>query len=320
MWSFGSGAILFQSCIFKTLETKPHIQIVVDPLETRDFDAATTTFVKCDPLAFVTSFGGASETNGKASTPNIDRWAEANEAEAALITSVEDASFVYTCTREGCFNQEIALEGAYVQALIEQAAPRSLIFSANSMAIRALDTFYVKPSTPDAEVIELGAPRASRACDVTLLANRGLNGIDGTLSSALGAAQAYDQTYFLTGDLTLLHDLQRVLALQHEFELRATSGKPMPSIIVILFNNGGGGIFDMLPQKSSDPYFERLFLTPQQVDFEACGKLFGVLYKNVSGLDEFRATLDSWSGTGGIHLLEVDFSLEGLAGRFRQFQ
>ena len=53
------------------------------------------------------------------------------------------------------------------------------------------------------------------------------------------------------------------------------------------------------------PDFERLFLTPQQVDFEACGKLFGVLYKNVSGLDEFRATLDSWSGTGGIHLLEV---------------
>ena len=305
--------------IFKTLETKPHIQIVVDPLETRDFDAATTTFVKCDPLAFVTSFGGASETSEKASTPNIDRWAEANEAEAALITSVEDASFVYTCTREGCFNQEIALEGAYVQALIEHAAPRSLIFSANSMAIRALDTFYVKPSTPDAGVIELGAPRACRACDVTLLANRGLNGIDGTLSSALGAAQAYDQTYFLTGDLTLLHDLN-AFALQHEFELRAASGKPMPSIIVILFNNGGGGIFDMLPQKSSDPYFERLFLTPQQVDFEACGKLFGVLYKNVSGLDEFRATLDSWSGTGGIHLLEVDFSLEGLAGRFRQFQ
>lgn len=99
------------------------------------------------------------------------------------------------------------------------------------MAIRALDTFYVKPSTPDAEVVELGAPRASRACDVTLLANRGLNGIDGTLSSALGAAQAYDQTYFLTGDLTLLHDLN-AFALQHEFELRATSGKPMPSIIV----------------------------------------------------------------------------------------
>ena len=90
--------------------------------------------------------------------------------------------------------------------------------------------------------------------------------------------------------------------------------------LVLDYRNNGGGIFDMLPQKSSDPYFERLFLTPQQVDFEACGKLFGVLYKNVSSLDEFRATLDSWSGTGGIHLLEVDFSLEGLAGRFRQFQ
>ena len=120
------------------------------------------------------------------------------------------------------------------------------------MAIRALDTFYVKPSTPDAGVIELGAPRACRACDVTLLANRGLNGIDGTLSSALGAAQAYDQTYFLTGDLTLLHDFN-AFALQHEFELRAASGKPMPSIIVIHLNNGGGGIFDMPSKIEQNP-------------------------------------------------------------------
>ena len=95
-----------------------------------------------------------------------------------------------------------------------QLLARSSFFSANGMAIRALDTFYVKPSTPDAGVIELGAPRARRACDVTLLANRGLNRIDGTLSSALGAAQAYDQTYFLTGDLTLLHDLNAFALLR----------------------------------------------------------------------------------------------------------
>lgn len=305
--------------VFKTLEDMPHLQIVVDPLETRDFNAATTTLVKMTPLDFVRSF----ETGEKRviAGANIATWAEANARERELIMSVEDASFVYTCTPEGCFNEERALEGAYVQALLDRIPEGSLLFSANSMAIRALDTFYVKPSAPDSDIVALGRAscRAGGECRLTLLANRGLNGIDGTLSSALGAAQAYDQAYFLTGDLTLLHDLN-ALALQHEFELRERDGKAVPSIIIVLLNNGGGGIFDMLPQKSADPYFERLFLTPQLVDFEAAAKAFGLLYKKATDLEDFRNTLDSWAGTQGVHLLEVEFGLDSLAERFRMFQ
>lgn len=305
--------------VFKALEGVPHLQIVVDPLETRDFNAATTTLVKMTPIDFVRSFElGEERTLADA---NIAIWAEANARERDLIMSVEDASFVYTCTPDSCFNEERALEGAYVQALLDCIPEGSLLFSANSMAIRALDTFYVKPSAPDPEAIVLG--KASRRDDgdrgLTVLANRGLNGIDGTLSSALGAAQAYDQAYFLTGDLTLLHDLN-ALALRHEFELRESSGKAIPSIIIILFNNGGGGIFDMLPQKSADPYFERLFLTPQLVDFEAAAKAFGLLYKKAADLEDFRNTLDSWTGTQGVHLLEVEFGLDSLTERFRMFQ
>lgn len=305
--------------VFKTLENMPHLQIVVDPLETRDFNAATTTLVKTDPLDFVRSFEVDDEQI--AANANIAAWAEANARERDLIMSVEDASFVYTCTPDGCFNEERPLEGAYVQALLDRIPEGSLLFSANSMAIRALDTFYVKPSAPDADVVVLGETRSPEGGDrtLTVLANRGLNGIDGTLSSALGAAQAYDQTYFLTGDLTLLHDLN-ALALQHEFELRAKSGNAIPSIIIVLFNNGGGGIFDMLPQKSADPYFERLFLTPQLVDFEAAAKAFGLLYKKATDLEDFRNTLDSWNGTQGVHLLEVEFALDSLAERFRLFQ
>ena len=65
----------------------------------------------------------------------------------------------------------------------------SLLFAANSMSIRAVDGFCGKGAQFD------------------ILCNRGLNGIDGTLSTALGAAQAYRQTTLLTGDLALLHDL-----------------------------------------------------------------------------------------------------------------
>lgn len=305
--------------VFKALETKPHIQIVVDPLETRDFDSATTTLVKTTPLAFVRSFASASVESIR-SEGNIATWAAANARERDLVLAVEDASFVYTCTPEGCFNEEVALEGAYVQALLERIPDRSLLFSANSMAIRALDTFYVKPSERDETAVALGgAPNSAFHRQITILANRGLNGIDGTLSSALGAAQAYDQTYFLTGDLTLLHDLN-ALALQHEFESRADGGSRIPSVVMILFNNGGGGIFDLLPQRSEDPYFERLFLTPQIVDFESAAQAFNVLYKRVENLEDFRNTLDSWNGTQGVHLLEVDFPLDSLAERFRRFQ
>ena len=58
------------------------------------------------------------------------------------------------------------------------------------MAIRAIDTFYVKGDKP-----------------LAVLCNRGLNGIDGTVSTALGVAQHFEQTTFLTGDFTLQHDL-----------------------------------------------------------------------------------------------------------------
>lgn len=305
--------------VFKTLEEVPHLQVVVDPIETRDFNATTTTLVKTTPLDFVRSF--EARAKNIISDANIASWAEANARERDLIMSVEDASFVYTCTPEGCFNEERALEGAYVQALLDSIPDGSLLFSANSMAIRALDTFYVKPSVSDPDVVVLGEASRPEGGDrtLTLLANRGLNGIDGTLSSALGAAQAYDQTYFLTGDLTLLHDLN-ALALQHEFALRESEGKTIPSIIIVLFNNGGGGIFDMLPQKSTDPYFERLFVTPQLVDFEAAAKAFGLLYKKATDLEDFRNTLDSWTGTQGVHLLEVEFGLDSLSERFRMFQ
>ena len=308
---------------FKLLETEPHTQIVIDPLETRDFNSATTTLVKTAPTDFIASFDEFEDMTAVQDTelpPAIAQWVAANDRERALAASVEEASFVQVCTVEGCHTEEVPLEGAYVRALLDCIPERSLLFSANSMAIRALDTFYVKHPTPDEGVVQLGASAGQATSKpLTVLANRGLNGIDGTLSSALGAAQAYDQTYFLTGDLTLLHDLN-ALALQNEFALRAKEGARIPNVIVILFNNGGGGIFDMLPQRSDAPYFERLFLTPQSVDFQAASAAFNVLYQRATSLQAFCDTLKAWNGQPGIHLLEVVFTLEDLSDRYQRFQ
>ena len=100
-----------------------------------------------------------------------------------------------------------------------------------------------------------------------------LNGIDGTASTALGAAQLFERTTLVVGDLTMLHDinalaLQRELRVQRQLAAGRTPGETTPDsnvevqaqrlgITIVLLNNNGGGIFDMLPQKSSEAYFER---------------------------------------------------------------
>ncbi len=115
-------------------------------------------------------------------------WIAENDAARERILAVGAAP----ADEADCF------EGAYVRKLLELAPADSCVFSANSMSIRAIDTFLVKDGKP-----------------LCVLCNRGQNGIDGTTSTALGAAQNFAQTTYLTGDFTMLHDLS-ALALQRE--------------------------------------------------------------------------------------------------------
>lgn len=195
-------------------------------------------------------------------------------------------------------------ECAVVRTLCDLAPANSLLFSANSMSIRAVDTFLVKEDKP-----------------LAVLCNRGQNGIDGTVSTALGAAQMFEQTTFLTGDFTMLHDLN-ALALQRELLVHhgPGSGEPERSIVVVLLNNNGGAIFDMLPQRSDDPYFERLFLVPQDVDFSSAAAAFGVPYKRATTLSAFAEAYRGFLGTPGISLVEVNVPLRGVRERYAPYQ
>ncbi len=286
-------------------------QIVVDPLESRDFNSQTTTLVVSDPLDFVVAMlEAAGDTPGAldidASLPrNIHEWGLLDRARSSLPRSIHEWGLLDRARSERIlshdFDSEPALEGSYVRALLEELPAESLLFSANSMSVRALDAFYV-----------------SNAKRITVLANRGLNGIDGTVSTAIGAAQEHSQTVLLTGDLSLLHDLN-ALALQGEMLLRERDGSPRPSVLVVLLNNNGGAIFDMLPQKSDDPYFERLFLTPQKVDFLAAAQSFGVSAKRATTPQEFRELCQGFLGKPGISLIEVPLPLAGVKERYGRF-
>ena len=270
--------------------TRP-LQVVVDPRESRDFTSATDVFVRTTPGGFVTALLEARERLGVAAGGQAracaEAWLAANESARTRILSVSGEPALH--------------EGTVVRALLESVPDGTLLFAGNSMAVRAIDTFML---------------RADRALPV--LCNRGLNGIDGTLSTAFGAAQHFDQTVLLVGDITALHDLN-ALAMQGEMLLREREGYRRPNILVVCMENGGGAIFDMLPQASDEPYFERLFLTPQHVDFGPVCQGFAVPYAQVSSLEEYRAALEGMLGTPGISFVSARLPLRGVRERYGKY-
>jgi 2-succinyl-5-enolpyruvyl-6-hydroxy-3-cyclohexene-1-carboxylate synthase len=125
--------------------------------------------------------------------------------------------------------------------------------------------------------------------------NRGANGIDGTLSTALGVAHAADRpAVLLTGDLALLHDTNGFL-LRPKFR---------GSLTVVLINNRGGGIFEHLPVAQFEPPFEEFFATPQEADFAKLCPAYGVAHVLVRDWKHFTG-LVSVLPTSGVRVLEL---------------
>ena len=118
--------------------------------------------------------------------------------------------------------------------------------------------------------------------DVLFLANRGANGIDGLISSGIGAAHASGRpTTIVTGDLGLLHDLGGLAALRDV----------STPVRIVVVNNDGGGIFHFLPQEEAmkGGEFEALLGTPRGVDVAGAAALFGLEHRAIGDLGELPA-------------------------------
>jgi 2-succinyl-5-enolpyruvyl-6-hydroxy-3-cyclohexene-1-carboxylate synthase len=125
--------------------------------------------------------------------------------------------------------------------------------------------------------------------DLIFLCNRGANGIDGFVSSGIGAAVASGRpTTVVTGDLGLLHDIGGLAAME---------GAEAPLRIVVI-NNDGGGIFHFLPQQSAlaEEEFEELLGTPRGVDAGRAAALFGLEHRRVEDLATLTEALAAGSG------------------------
>jgi 2-succinyl-5-enolpyruvyl-6-hydroxy-3-cyclohexene-1-carboxylate synthase len=151
------------------------------------------------------------------------------------------------------------------------------VFAASSMPVRDVESVW-----PTTKVRH------------RLYFNRGANGIDGTLSTALGLAHGGAPTVLLTGDLALLHDANGFL-LRPKFR---------GSLTIVLINNHGGGIFEHLPVAQFEPVFEQFFATPQEADFAKLCAAHKVEHIPVKDWDQFTkliATLPE----AGLRVLEI---------------
>jgi len=151
------------------------------------------------------------------------------------------------------------------------------ILVANSMPVRDME--YVWPPTDKRFPVAI---------------NRGANGIDGTLSTALGFAHGRQPSVLLTGDLALLHDTNGLLI----------SKRLRGSLTIVLINNSGGGIFEHLPVAQFDPIFEEFFATPQQVDFARLADAYGVEHVSVVNWGQFAALIRALPASG-VRILEL---------------
>jgi 2-succinyl-5-enolpyruvyl-6-hydroxy-3-cyclohexene-1-carboxylate synthase len=129
-----------------------------------------------------------------------------------------------------------------------------------------------------------------------VLANRGANGIDGTVSTALGVAAVSEAPVaLLIGDVALAHDIGGLLAARR-LGLELT---------IVVLNNDGGGIFHFLPVSDEADAFEEHVATPHQLDFARAAELYGLTYERPELEDELRAALRAEHPSGRSRLIEI---------------
>lgn len=169
-------------------------------------------------------------------------------------------------------------EGAFAGLLFNELKNHSDLIASSSMPIRDVDTFFNKTSK-----------------DIGIYANRGTNGIDGVVSTAIGIQLARKRpATLLIGDLSFLHDVNGLLVTRfHETDLT-----------IVVMNNDGGGIFSYLPQASEETYFESLFGTPTGLTFDSIAKMYNTEYFSIQTKEEFQKALNT-PKESNVRIIEV---------------
>ncbi len=177
-------------------------------------------------------------------------------------------------------------EGAPYPALADALPHGAVLWAGSSMPVRDMDTWL--PSTDRV---------------ITVRSNRGANGIDGVISSALGAAATGAPTALVIGDVSFLHDVSAL----------GTARQLGLSLAIVLVDNDGGGIFSFLPQAQPaaaipgtglPEHYEQLFGTPHGTDMAAVVRAFGAGYRE-AGPRDLRAAIDDALARDGVNVVHL---------------
>ncbi|PID20657.1 2-succinyl-5-enolpyruvyl-6-hydroxy-3-cyclohexene-1-carboxylic-acid synthase [Sporosarcina sp. P3] len=196
-------------------------------------------------------------------TAYTKQWAKANQISTDVMN--EDQHF----------QQD---EGHFVRQFIANLPDGSDVVCSSSMPIRDLDTHFKKTNR-----------------DISLFCNRGTNGIDGVVSTALGIQEGRKRTtYLLIGDLAFLHDVNGLII----------SRLQQTDLTIVLINNNGGGIFSYLPQASIEHHYEQLFGTPTNLTFHPIAAMYEAQYDAVDTTQAFEQAMQT-DKTANLRIIEV---------------
>jgi 2-succinyl-5-enolpyruvyl-6-hydroxy-3-cyclohexene-1-carboxylate synthase len=241
--------------------------LVVDPGGWREPTALASDVLHVDPRLLCEALADCAVSSP--TTPWAATWSGANAvARGAMeqhLRGLEELS-----------------EPRLLSELAASVGDGTVLVAGNSMPVRDLDSFL---------------PGSEKR--VRCLSNRGANGIDGVVSTALGTSAArVGPVVLVIGDVSFYHDLNGLLAARkHGLDL-----------LVVLVNNDGGGIFNFLPQATSTAmteHYETLFGTPHGLDFRPFVEGYGGRFVRVEDWPGFRAAVADGLTRGGLHVVEV---------------
>ncbi|MCW2274109.1 2-succinyl-5-enolpyruvyl-6-hydroxy-3-cyclohexene-1-carboxylate synthase [Rhodoblastus acidophilus] len=228
-----------------------------------DPDRAATHFVQADAALVCASLRGA---------PSPPEWG----------VSLAEADGMAANAADAACSDAVAFEGGVLRLLLQLLPEGAPVFLANSLTIRSAEWF---------------SGRGAHA--LKIFGNRGLSGIDGNVSTALGIASALGPAVAVVGDLAFLHDVNALSLMRGR------------RLTVLLLDNGGGGIFDHLPQASL-PEFEQAWIAPQAYKPAALAAGFGLRYIRAETTNAaVAAVLENFSVGGLVVHVAIDraFSL-----------
>lgn len=200
----------------------------------------------------------------KSTSRFIERWKKINDLTKENMAHVRD---IVELNEGGLFYQ-----------LVDFLPEDATLFVGNSMPIRDIDSFFLNNDKR-----------------IKVIANRGANGIDGTVSTALGAALNLQPLYLVLGDLTFFHDLNGLIAAKlYNIDIN-----------IILINNNGGGIFSFLPQAEHPKHFELLFGTALNLEFEHAVRMFNGVFTKIKDWDHFHLEIKKSKELKGVNVFEI---------------